>query len=93
MSQERSYFFDPNTSGAEKRGGLKKLSRKLSYYILVSRKFEHYERGLTNIVGCVTRRFQGVPGSRFLRKPKVCQFQCRLLSWKENNMQLIMSKL
>ena len=89
MSQERSYFFDPNTSGAEKRGF--KENQQKTLIELVSRKFEHYERGLTNIVGCVTRRFQGVPGSRLLRKPKVCQFQCRLLSWKENN--IIMSKL
>ena len=48
MSQDRSYFFDPNTSGAEKEG-FKKHSKKLPQYL---GKVQN-ERVLTNIVGCV----------------------------------------
>ena len=76
MSQDRSYFLDPNTSGAEKEK-FKSSEEKFDSISI-------FERALTDIVGCVTRRFQSIMSMNFLRKPKVCQFQCPLLSCKGN---------
>ena len=79
MSQERSYFLDPNTSGAEKER-FKNPADKLAWYKGRSLNALKYETGLTNIVGSVARCFQTVLSMSFFGKPKVCQLQCPFLS-------------
>ena len=79
MSQDRSYFFDPNTSGAEKKRGLTNSAENY----LGKLEYIHNERALTDIVGRVTRRCQSVPCMSFLGKPKVGQLQRSILSCKD----------
>ena len=44
----------------------------MAYIMVESLNTLNYERGLTNIVGRVTGRFQSALSMSFLGKPKVC---------------------